>query len=907
MYVVVVVVVVEVEGRQADDPQAGFANRSVTMSPLTPPLLGAGLLERSDPIETLSRLLAEVASSSGGRLVLIRGEAGIGKTALVEGFCDEQRDARILRGACDALFTPRPLGPFLDVAQVVGGDLQRLATSNPRPYELASALLAELVNAPLTVLVVEDVHWADEATVDVLRIVARRVASCPALIVVTFRDDELDRRHPLRGLLGELSLAGRSGRIELQPLSPAAVALLARAYHFDADDLHRKTNGNPFFVTEALAAGTSGVPDTVRDAVLARAARLTPPARELIDAVSISSPQAEFWLLERVAPDALGCLEECVVGGMLQSQDDGVSFRHELARLAIEGSLPPDRRIMLNRRALRALAEPPNAKVDFARLAHHAEAADDVAAVMRYAPAAGDAAASVGAHREAADQYARALRFGESLSLAERAELLERRGRACYLTDQNSEAVSTLEEAALCHRRAGDELREANALRMQAQFLWCPGRVAEAEAAAQQSVQLLEGLEPGRELGYAYDLRAFLCRAAFDGNQAARWATRALELAERLEDVALKVNALASLADAEIMISQRPELDLLEQAYALADQHQLVEARSWLPQDFGRIHLGCRNYPAAREHLARSLKYCSEHGFELYRQYALAFSARVELDQGRWSTASDYAEQVLRVRRASTTPSIIALVVTALLRARRGEPGARALLDEADELATLSGELPRLAPVACARAETAWLEGRPDEIEAVTNGVLELAIERRAPWVVGELACWRWRAGIHDPAPTGAAEPYAALIEGNWVRATTLWTQIGCPYDAALAQGDSDDDDALVHALVQLQELEARPAATVVTRRLHARGVRGLPRGSRPTTRRNPAGLTRRELEVLALLTDGLRNSEIAARLYLSVKTVDNHVAAILRKLDARSRGEAAHIALAQNLLPVPG
>jgi DNA-binding CsgD family transcriptional regulator/tetratricopeptide (TPR) repeat protein len=879
----------------------------MTTGSLTPPPLGAGLLERSDPLETLSRLLAEVASSSGGRLVLIRGEAGIGKTALVERFCDEQQGLRILRGACDALFTPRPLGPFLDIAHAVGAELQRLATSNPKPYELATALLGELASATVTILVVEDAHSADEATVDVLRIVARRIASCPALIVVTLRDDELDRRHPLRGLLGELSLAGRSRRIDLQPLSPAAVAVLARAYRFDPDDLYRKTNGNPFFVTEALAAGTPGVPDTVRDAVLARAARLTPTARELIDAASIASPHAELWLLEGLAPGALGSLEECVNGGMLRSRRGGVSFRHELARLAIERSLPPDRRMALHRQALVTLADPPDGNLDLARLAHHAEAADDVAAVMRFAPAAGDAAASVGAYREAADHYARALRVGEGLSLAERGTLLERRGRACYLTDQNPEAVSALEEAAECHQRLGDELREANALRMRAHFLWCPGRVAEAEAAARRSVELLEGLEPGRELGYAYDCRAFLCRGGFDGNEAARWARRALELAEHLDDVELKVNALASLAEAEIMIDEHTGLEQLEQAYALAEQHQLVEALAWLPQNLGRIHLYRRNYAAARAQLAHALRYCSEHGLELYRQYVLAYNGRVELDQGRWSTAADHAEQVLRVHRASTTPSIIALVVTALLRARRGEPGAGALLDEAHELAALSGELPRLAPVACARAETAWLEGRPNEIGAITDGVLELAIGRRASWVVGELASWRRRAGIHDPTLTIAAEPYAAEIQGDWQRAAELWMQIGCPYEAALALVDSDDEDELLRALVQLQELDAQPAARFVARRLRARGVRGLPRGSRPTTRRNPAGLTRRELEVLALLTDGLRNGEIADRLYLSVKTVDSHVAAILRKLDSRNRGEAVRIAIAQDLLRTTG
>ena len=343
------------------------------MSTVTHP---TDLLERSDPLETLSRLLAEVASTSGGRLALIRGEAGIGKTALVGGFCDEQRDARILRGACDALFTPRPLGPFLDVAHAVGGELQQLATSKPKPYELATALLAELANADAHRPRASRTSMADEATVDVLRIVGAP-------------DRELPGAHPghvpgrrARSASPAARLARRAqpGRPEQENRPAAAfagaVAVLARAYHFDPADLYRKTNGNPFFVTEALAAGTAGVPDTVRDAVLARAARLTPTGRELIDAVSIASPHAELWLLERLAPDALGCLEECVTG-------DAPEPRRR--------RLVPSRTIASRNRAFTAARstphpasrsagharEPPDGNLDLARLAHHAEAAGD--------------------------------------------------------------------------------------------------------------------------------------------------------------------------------------------------------------------------------------------------------------------------------------------------------------------------------------------------------------------------------------------------------------------------------------------------------------------------------------------------------------------------------------------------
>jgi DNA-binding CsgD family transcriptional regulator/tetratricopeptide (TPR) repeat protein len=885
----------------ADDPRVGEQMAPASTTSLS---LDTELLERSEPLGALSQLAAEVSAQSSGRVAIVRGEAGIGKTSLLRRFCEVEAGARVLWGACDALFTPRPLGPFLDVAQSTGGELEWVARSQPRPYELTSALLVELQRSSPSVLVVEDVHWADEATVDVLRILARRIVSCRALVVLTLREDELDRLHPVRSLLGELSLTGRAPRIDLDPLTPAAVAYLSRKHDVVADDLYRKTNGNPFFVTEALAAGGVGVPDSIRDAVLARVARLSPPARELLDATSVVSQQAELWLLEALARERLGSIAECVTGGVLRVDGTRVSFRHELARLAVEESLPPDLRVVLHRKALGALASPPGGAPDVVRLAHHAEAANDVHAVLRYAPAAGDLAASVGAHREAADHYAHALRVGDLLSVGERAALLERRGQSCYLTDQNSEAADALEAAAECYRSIGDVLREGNALRARGENLWCSGRTTEAHASADDAIRLLEQLEPGRELGLAYNAKAFLMRGGHDGESAAAWARRALAIAETVGDVELEVSALASLTEAKVMIDEGATLEDVEEARTLAESHGLVQALGWIPQNLARLHLERRNYAAARALLSEGLPYCDEHGLELFRQYFLSIGARIELEQGRWAAADDYARQVLRVRRVSTTPTIHALAVAAVLRARRGEPGAWALLDEAWELGRASGELQRLAPVASVRAEAAWLEGRRGEVERVTDDVLELALRRRASWIVGDLLRWRRWSGVRDHVPAFVAEPYARQLGGDWDGAAVLWSELGCPYEEALALTGSDDDDVLLRSLVRLQELGAQAAAQIVARRLHARGVQGLPRGSRPTTRGNPAGLTGRELDVLTLLVDGLRNREIADRLFLSVRTVDHHVAAILHKLGARNRSEAARVTIEQRLIP---
>jgi DNA-binding CsgD family transcriptional regulator len=188
----------------------------------------------------------------------------------------------------------------------------------------------------------------------------------------------------------------------------------------------------------------------------------------------------------------------------------------------------------------------------------------------------------------------------------------------------------------------------------------------------------------------------------------------------------------------------------------------------------------------------------------------------------------------------------------------------------------------------------AWLEGDRDAVAAATKGALPLALERKAGWLIDELTGWRRRAGLDEDVPASAAEPYALQLAGEWARAAGLWTEVGCPYEAALALADADKEEPLRRALEELQRLEARPAAGIVARRLRERGARGLPRGPRPETQENPAGLTRRELEVLRLVAQGLRNAEIAERLFLAEKTVDHHVSAILRKLDVHTRGEAS-------------
>jgi DNA-binding CsgD family transcriptional regulator len=216
-------------------------------------------------------------------------------------------------------------------------------------------------------------------------------------------------------------------------------------------------------------------------------------------------------------------------------------------------------------------------------------------------------------------------------------------------------------------------------------------------------------------------------------------------------------------------------------------------------------------------------------------------------------------------------------------------------LDEAQAMVDPTRELDRIGMAAAGRAEAAWLTGDRAAVAQMTDAALKLALKHGDEWLIGEVALWRWRAGLKDELEAGqVAEPWSSSIAGEWRKAASLWRRIGCPYEAAVALADSDDEGALRQALDELQALGAAPAAAIVARRLRERGVRGVPRGPRKTTRENPAGLTARELQVVALIAEGLRNADIAQRLVVSEKTVDHHVSSILRKLDAKTRGEAA-------------
>jgi DNA-binding CsgD family transcriptional regulator/tetratricopeptide (TPR) repeat protein len=855
----------------------------------------AVLLERASHLAALNERMGAVIHERRGGIVVVTGEAGVGKTALVRRFSSSQGDTvGVLSGGCDALFTPRPLGPFHDVAPGMDEEVEGLVERGERPYRVASAVLRNLADRGPTILVIEDVHWADEATLDVLGLVARRIEGVPALMIITYRDDGLDRGHPVRLFLGELSSAGGVTRVRLPALSAGAVAQLARPHGVDPLDLYAKTAGNPFFVTEVLAAPDDRIPETVRDAVLARAARVSVNARRVVEAASVLQPHAEFWLLEAIEPEASEHLDECLDSGMLVAASGATAFRHELARIAIEELLAPNRRRALHRAALAALSAPPAGPPDVARLAHHAEAAGDSAAVLRYAASAAASSAAAGAHREAAAQYARALRFADGVDIRARGALFDHHSYECYVTGNFEAALESTERALACHSESGEARSEGDALRTLSRLLRYVGRPDDAARAGQAAVAVLERLEPGHELAMAYCTVSYLSMSVEDTDGTVRWASKALALAERVGDLDAELYARINLATLKYLAGSADSVDTLESCLRRASSAGLEEhaGRCYVTLTFWAPRT--KSHAAAGRYLDAGLDYCAKQGLDLWRAYLIVSRARSQLDYGRWDEASESASTIIRDPRTSPVPRAIALAVLGLVRARRGDPECWPPLDEAWRLAEPTRELQRIELVAMARAEAAWLEGNQALVASATEAALELASLRGASWIVGALSMWRRRAGLGESLAANLPPPFAAQATGDWALAADLWRQLDCPYEAALALVDSDDVSAMKRGLVELQRLGAKPAASITARRLRARGVLDLPRGPRQVTQANSAKLTAREVQILGLLTEGMQNPEIARHLFVSTKTVDHHVSAILAKLEVRSRSEAA-------------
>jgi tetratricopeptide (TPR) repeat protein len=704
-----------------------------------------------------------------------------------------------------------PLGPLRDVA---GRAAPRFAAALERPTdgEVQRALLAELGREPSpVVLVVEDLHWVDEATIDVLTFTARRIADVPATMVLTYREGEVVGSHPLVPLLGNVP-GEVARRITLPPLSPAAVAELVGPAR--ADEVLAATAGLPFFVTELAAMesdaqGEGSLPTSVAHAVLARVARLPERTGRLLDLLAVEPSRMDVGLLDALRPSWVEDIEPAERSAMVSVHEHRVAFRHELARRSVLDAVPTGRRRLLHREVAQALVK---GGADPARVVHHAEAGGDLDVLVEQALLAALQASSVSAHREGWSQYQRVVPLLRLIAEERRGDVLEAASHEAYAAGDPTAALELAHRALDERRGAGDNLGTGRVHRWMSRIHWYQGRRLQSEVQAQLAVKVLEPLPPSVELAWAYSNLSQLAMLAWRSDETLVWGQQSIALARELGADDVLVHALINVATVRTMddaADDGPLWEAVAKAQAIGEHHEATR---------GMINVAypllLHDLPARAAEVAdRALRYAEQHEVETLRQYLVVIIGRIAAMQGRW----DEAEAVLRkaVDTGSAVPLILALSSLALVQVRRGDDEAVATLERAWPLAEAAGEPQRIVPLAEVEAERAWLADRLDS--SVRHLRDAYAMVTQAGHDLGRLARWLQEAGALTKVPPGAREPHRAELEGRWADAASDWSSRGMPYEQALALARTGPSGRR-----QAVEIAERLGAAPLLRRLSA-------------------------------------------------------------------------------------
>ena len=860
------------------------------------------LLERRTQLREL-RLALERARRGSGTLVLVSGDAGIGKTRLLTSFAAEAAgSARVLVGSCDNLVTPRTLGPFRDMARDGSGSLHGVDPDDRDRF--IDVLLTEMgFRERPAVVIVEDLHWADDASLDVVRYLARRVERLPALLVLSYREDELPDDHPFRRVIGVV--AGPAVvHLELPGLSDEAVASAAEAIGLAPAPVVAAVGGNPFYLTEILAAPGHAVPPSVRHAVLLRLSTLPASCRSALQLLAVIPTGTELWLASALLED-LAVLEPAERRGMIVAAQGMLRFRHELARRVVEEALPASTRATHSARVLGALVE---AGAEPSRLVHHAVAAGDEQAAARYAALAAVEAARAESHRETAAFTALALERGGRLDRLEVARLEGLAAFALYVLNQFGSAAEHAERATRMWEESGSApLELGEALLISARMHTLIGEPDQARAKALRALDILEPMGPSRALALCYSTLGSQDAVQSRFEAAAALSQRALDLAHRTGSRDVTARSLGYLGVARVALGDESGFAHLERAVDLAEDLDHGETLTVAAHNLAVVLIRSCRALEAEPYLDLAVDAARRHSLNAALFRLETQRCHVLMLRGKW----DDAERTLRTLVAGTDDPRVnlanPLALLGRILARRGDPEAKELIDRAWTIAAATGEDQKMAVAAAARIEHRWLEDDPAAVRKMAAELLPLAERTSHRYLRGEVLRLLRRTGAAVEPVDDIPAPFAAGVKGHWQEAARLWERAGNPYQQALELTDAPDPAVVAQGLGILDGLGAVAAGNVVRRRLHRGGMRGLPRGPRATTKRNPGQLTNRQLEIVALLADGCTNAEIAARLYVSRRTVDNHVAAILVRLGISSRRDAPMAASRLGLSPAPG
>jgi DNA-binding CsgD family transcriptional regulator len=850
------------------------------------------LLEREAEVRTLSEAWLRARTGGPGAFLLVAGESGIGKTWLTASFAREHvPDEQLLWGICDPLTTPRPLGPLHDVVDRLPPVVRSALESAGHGYQVFPEVHRALSESSY-VLVVDDVQWADEASLELLRHLLRRVDRTRSVVIGTYRDDEIGADHPLVPLLGDVARSPSASTVHLRPLTPTGVAAMLVDTDLDADDVHEVTRGNCFFVSEVASSAGGALPTTVRDAVVARTQHLTAEQRSVLMLLAVAPETISDRVLHELGVDlvALRAFAQC---GLVERSARGLRFRHELGRRAIEATIPAGGGAALHRRLLEALEAVGDS--DVAVLTHHAVAAGDEERARRYAVQAAELASRSSSHLSAVEFYRIALDRSRAQPASVQAELRERLSIELYLTDQLDEAIAVCSEAVALRESAGDRESAGADACLLSLYRWYDADRVGAEQQASTAVGLLRDSPEAGRLAVAHATEAYLAYQLGDLDAARRLLDLATTIATDVSDPEVQmrlgvIRGCVALATGD----ENARADMLRHV-EVGMRHGLEEPTSQAFSNITYLDVEQRRFAAAEKMMATSLQFAHDHEQRICVTWQTGARSRLNLLRGNWQAAVEDADRVLECSSAPlgrTWP----MITRGLVAVRAGGVDDH-ILDDAFELALRISDPLRLLPAAAALLERSWVTGA-DEERAGLVGELAARFAARSEgleWALGDLLVWLRRVGLPVPE-SDVASPYRLLLGRDAAAAAEEWRRLGARYDEALALLETGEPRDAFRAVEMLDDLGADAVAARARRSLRKQGLTGVPPRSRRTTRANPAGLTSRQLEVLALVGEGASNAAVAERLSISEKTVDHHVSAILQKLGVRSRTEAAHV-----------
>ncbi len=736
--------------------------------------------------------------------------------------------AHLLYGVCDDVASPRPFEALWDMAGLEPRLLPALETNDPRAVFDALMELLGRRSRP-TVVVIDDVHWSEQATIDLLMRVGRRIDRTHGLVVVAFRDEDTPAEHPLRRVVSDVPPDSML-RITPQPLTRESIALLAGDDR--ADELLRLTGGNPLLVTEMIHSGFE-VPASVSDMVLVRLAKLDRTTRSIVELVSILPGGCPLDLAAASVNYSREDLERAEASGLLNVDRDGLTFRHELLRRATEETLPVTVRVDLHSRVLGELEK---MEADASVLVHHALEAGDSDALVAYAPGAARRATAAGSRREAAVYYRALEPHLERFDPDVRAQLLEEWSGVEQDLGNTARAFALIRKAIDVHEEIGDALGAALARQNTVMFLWYTKQNEEALRGALRLVSELEAAGASSEqVALALVDLAFVNNLADRVDVAADATTRARQLAPSGSETELVARAF------EVWLEEDAEsaMDIGEQALGMA-----IEAGSVRAMDtaYSGLALTCvRVHPSRRgDVIDQAIAFAEDHGLEERRAFYLMARADCELLAGHLAIAEDIGHDVAAVwSDLDHNMTLWALEATALAQVRRGSPLAG---ESITRLFAISDRLPPVAyGVEPVLAEAHWLD--PSSPFDVDSAIREYTYYDEwyqrygrsdvEPVSAASLFWWLWKLEILSDMPPWLPLPYRKQIFGDWQGAAEIWADWERPYERAMAMADGDESARLTAVRI-LDEMGAVPLVTRIRRDLRRDGVRNVRTRSPP-------------------------------------------------------------------------